>query len=94
MIYFYGLLEISTDETAQGLFDLIINNWKDEANPDFYMYMKTFLYGYASDGAAVMLGKNNGLQTKFQEFAGRNIYSIHCMAHRCRYNENMFYTKR
>ena len=35
----------------------------------------------ASDGAAVMLGKNSGLATRLKEFNAK-ILSIHCICHR------------
>jgi len=38
--------------------------------------------GYASDGAAVMMGKKGGLSKLMNDWATKNIYSIHCMAHR------------
>jgi hypothetical protein len=39
------------------------------------------IVGFASDGASVMLGENNGLLQKFKAWKGKNIYGIHCMAH-------------
>lgn len=38
--------------------------------------------GFVSDGANVMMGKNNGLVALVRNFVNRPIYAVHCMAHR------------
>lgn len=44
--------------------------------------MKKNLAGFASDGAAVMTGKRNGLAIKLDDFVDNKIYPVHCMAHK------------
>ena len=43
--------------------------------------MKKFK-SFASQGASVMLGRNRGLVTFFNGFTGRDLYAVHCHAHK------------
>lgn len=80
MIYFYRLLEVH-QETSEGLFNALTDAWKKESK-DLYAYMKSNLIGFASDGAAVNVGKKGGLALHLKNFARNPIFAVHCMAHR------------
>jgi len=41
------------------------------------------LYGFGSDGAANMMGKNSGVAARFKGHVAHHIVSIHCIAHIC-----------
>lgn len=47
-----------------------------------FPFFKVNLRGFASDGAAVMLGKHNGLKKLINDWTLNGVYGIHCMAHR------------
>ena len=40
------------------------------------------LTAFVADGASVNLGKKGGLAIKLDEFVGRKLIKVHCMAHR------------
>lgn len=80
MIYFYRLIEVN-DESSLGFFEALENAWKKE-NGDFYGYMHNNLVGFASDGAAVNIGKHGGLVNHLKQFAKTPLLAVHCMAHR------------
>ena len=40
------------------------------------------LVAMGTDGAAVMLGKNNGVATKVQDSVAPSLGAVHCFAHR------------
>jgi len=84
VMYFYKLLEIGHDENAVALLNLIENSLKKDAELGFKMerLFKQRLIGFASDGASVMLGKYGGLAKKIEDYVGKKIYTVHCMAHR------------
>ena len=44
--------------------------------------LKSYLVGFVSDGASVMMGARNGLKVKMEEYLGRTILGVHCHAHR------------
>ncbi|MBV8803320.1 MAG: hypothetical protein JO131_10245 [Gammaproteobacteria bacterium] len=95
-VYFYKLIPIGMDETANGYFETLSNSIKGiepgaensqysspEHEMNLYDVLKTKLRGFSSDGASVMLGKKNGLAKIIQErFATHKVFTIHCMAHR------------
>lgn len=80
VVYFYKLIELSSDESAQGLFNVISEEWRKEEN-NFYDYMQENLVGFASDSALVMTGRHGGLVTLFENFGIQRIFRIHCMAY-------------
>ena len=80
-MYFYKLILLEADESAQGLFKALQGAWNEEKH-DLIGYLRNNLIGYASDGAAVMLGKNNGLGQVLNSWTTEDIYTVHCMAHR------------
>lgn len=80
VIYFYRILEVHK-ETSQGLFDALMNAWKNEKK-DLYNYMRKNLIGFASDGASVNVGRKGGLAQHLKNFAENPLFAIHCMAHR------------
>lgn len=81
VVVFYGLIEASSDVTANGFYTTISNAFQSEPR-DFSNYVKHNLVGYASDGEAVMAGQHDGLISNFRQNSNKFIYSIHCMAHR------------
>lgn len=81
ILYFYALIPTSTDESARGFFDCIIQKF-DQEDEGFKKYIHENLVGYVSDGAHVMTGSRNGLIKYFRDFTKRPIYATHCMAHR------------
>jgi hypothetical protein len=81
IVYFYKLVHLGMDETADGLCNSLIRSFQNE-NIDLYSYLKRNLIGFASDGASVMLGEHNGLIKKLERKLEKKLYGIHCMAHR------------
>ena len=78
-VYLYRLILIGSDETAQGLLDLIVDAFGSDGILD---KMENNLIGFAADGASVNLGKKAGLGVKLQEVVGRPLVIQHCLAHR------------
>lgn len=81
IVCFYGLVETSTDLSANGFYETITNRFKSEEK-DFMQYIRQNLVGYASDGEPVMAGQKGGLISFFRKNSKKFVYSIHCMAHR------------
>lgn len=81
VIYFYKLIQ-TTSETGFAGFEALKNAWISEENKEFVNYMKTNLIGFASDGAANNIGKDNGTIKFIRDFADNKIFAVHCMAHR------------
>lgn len=80
--YFYKLIPTTTDESADGFYRILRGAFHDEEK-DLYRHLQKNMAGYGSDGAAVMLGKDNGLAVVLErEMIKRPLYKIHCMAHR------------
>jgi hypothetical protein len=79
IVYFYGLLEIGLDETADGFLNILKKAFEKDGITES---MKRTLIAFASDGASVMLGKHAGLGKKLSEFVQRPLIEVHCMAHR------------
>jgi len=44
-------------------------------------HVKEKLVGFGSHGAAVNTGNISGLAVQLSKFAGRKLYSVHCMPH-------------
>ena len=84
VVYFYRLIEMGHSEDAQTMLNLIDTALEDDNKfgGRFRDKFKKKLVGFASDGASVMQGKYGGLAKKLEDYSGRSIYSIHCMAHR------------
>ena len=80
-VYFYKLILLDADESAYGLFESLKKEWTKEKY-SFMSHLRKNLIGFASDGAAVMLGKHNGLAKIMNDWAEETIYTVHCMAHR------------
>ena len=82
-VYFYGLIELQQDESAQGMYNKILQRFgKDDITGKLREKIETNLRGIATDGASVNTGIRNGLHKKFRDFAKNQIYGIHCMPHR------------
>ena len=64
--YYYGLLELQTDETAEGQTDVLIGQLEKD---NVYESIKNRVISFVSDGASVMTGKKKGMaklmKTKF-----------------------------
>ena len=84
VLYFYKLLEFGLEETSQAYLDLLKSSFEETAEREinFEQVFKSRLIAFGSDGASVMIGKNNGLIVKLKEYLGRPILSVHCLAHR------------
>lgn len=81
IVYFYKLIEMTQDVTAQGHYNVLMNAINEEKQ-DMSQYFKRYMVGFASDGASVMTRKYNGLVTKVRAHVDNPIYAVHCMAHR------------
>jgi hypothetical protein len=71
---FIGFFDVSSDKTAQALFEVIENALLDFKYP-------TKLIAQCYDGASVMSGQLNGLQAKVKHEAPQAFF-VHCLAHR------------
>ena len=69
-----GFFDVSTDRTADALFDLVTKRIEK------YDY-RSKLVGQCFDGASVMSGHVNGLQSKIKIEAPQAVF-VHCAAHR------------
>uniref|UniRef100_A0A915J9F9 DUF4371 domain-containing protein n=1 Tax=Romanomermis culicivorax TaxID=13658 RepID=A0A915J9F9_ROMCU len=81
VVYFYKLIKLGADETASGLFQKLMEAWDAEPGA-FIQHIRKNLRGYASDGAAVMVGRKGGLSKLLNDWTTTNLFTIHCMAHR------------
>ncbi len=79
VIHFYKLIPLEDDETAKGIFAAIKNQWDVDGITTF---MKENLVAYASDGAPVV---KTAFKRILEEFLGRNVHGIHCLAHRAQF---------
>ena len=78
IVYFYRLLELK-DETGAGMFDALFKAFHEDEIDNI---IRDRLTGFASDGAASMTGKDNGLAVRIRRAVKHPIYVIHCSAHR------------
>lgn len=81
VVVFYKLIELSVDVTGAGIYQSMKDAFQSEA-VDFFKYFKENLVGYASDGEPTMSGQHNGVIAHIRRDVQRNIFAIHCMAHR------------
>ena len=81
VVYFYKLILLEADETASGLFRSLTDSFSSEKH-SFSRYARKNMIGFASDGAAVMMGKTNGLGALLNDWTEKKLYMVHCMAHR------------
>lgn len=81
VVYFYKLIELTSDITAAGHFNRLVETIESE-KVEFARYFKKYMRGYASDGAAVMTGHRNGLVALIRQYVEEPIYAVHCMAHK------------
>lgn len=80
-LQFYRLIPIGSDESAKGLYNVLMDKIRFEKE-DLFNHMKKNIVGFISDGASVMMGRKNGLVILVGDFTGRPIFRVHCMAHR------------
>ncbi|MCP4485841.1 MAG: hAT transposon family protein [Gammaproteobacteria bacterium] len=66
-------------ETAESLKTALFAAFEED---NILEQIKMRLIGFASDGAAVMMGKNNGLAKVLNDDVNNNIFQVHCMAHK------------
>ena len=78
-VYFYRLILLGSDETAEGLLQVLLKAFDEDGITD---KMRQNLVGFTSDGASGMLGKHNGLAQKIQRFSDKHLIITHCMGHR------------
>jgi hypothetical protein len=82
VVYFYKLIEVGADSSAEGLLRAFEEALKKDVR-DSFGYLKTNLVGFGSDGASVNLGKDGGFVVKLKElFENNRIYTVWCMPHR------------
>ncbi len=79
MVYFYRLIPLDKGEKSNDILDAILTAFVDD---DISDYMHQNLVAVGADGAAVMIGKHNGVVKKLSDWAGRRLVGVHCMAHR------------
>ena len=77
-IYFYKLLKVEK-EAAEDLATLIAEAFADDGLEE---RMREKLVATGTDGAAVMLGKKGGLVRKLAEKYNKDLFTIHCHAHK------------
>ena len=76
--FFYRSLHV-TKEDADSIYTLILNAFNED---NLEAILMTKLYGFASDGAPVFLGKKNGVAKKMNDHYGQNLYVTHCFSHK------------
>jgi hypothetical protein len=81
VVYFYKLIEMGLDSTAQGLMDSLEESFKKE-HKDIIGFFKNNLVGLGADGASVNFGNKGGFIVKLRQFTGNDIYAVWCMPHR------------
>lgn len=81
VIYFYRLIEVGEDSSADGLLRALKGAIYSE-DIDIMPSLKDNVVGFGSDGASVNLGRRGGFVIKLQEFLRKNLYTIWCMSHR------------
>lgn len=81
VIVFYKLILLSSDVTAAGIYKSV-NDALQSEDVDFFNYFRHNLIGFASDGEPTMSGQYNGLVAHIRNDAVKDIFAIHCMAHR------------
>ena len=79
VMFFYRLLAIGTDETAEGLLNVLKAAFEEDGITNI---IKKNLISYVSDGAAVMMGVHEGLGKKLGRFVDHKLVEVHCLAHR------------
>ena len=58
VIYFYKIIKLDEDETGEGIYNAIIEQFKED---DLFDYIKQNLVGFASDGASSMISPKKAL---------------------------------
>ena len=77
--YYYGLLELKTDETAEGQTDVLMDKLKTDL---LFPQIKNRVISFVSDGASVMTGKKQSMAKLLKKEFGPQLISVHCGAHR------------
>jgi len=78
VIYFYTLVKLTADESAAGLFRSIQEQF-DVDGLAFKNAIKRDLVGFASDGAAVMMGSQGGLKVNIVDYVKQTITYINLL---------------
>ena len=86
VVYFYKLLKMDeVSEKAKNYMQKIedaLNEDKTKYVFDMPTAFKKNLIAFGADGASVMSGRQGGLIKKLEEYVGRSLIFVHCMAHR------------
>ena len=78
-VFFYRVPLLGSNESADGL----LLRMKDVFQKDgITEVIKQRLTSFVANGAAVNLGKKGGLAVKLENFVGRKLFKVHCLAHR------------
>ena len=78
-VVFWRLLDVGSDESAEGLLIILIKAFEEDKLQHF---IKKRLTGFGADGVGTMMGKHGGLGKKLGTYVDRTLVSVHCMAHR------------
>lgn len=76
---FLDLVALDERTTAENVFKALKNSWMMAKLDD--EYLKNHLIGIATDGAAVMTGKDSGLFVRLKKDFP-SLKSVHCLAHK------------
>ena len=77
--YFSTELQLGSQETADGLKEAMETVFEKDG---ITQIIKDRLVAFVADGASVNLGRKGGLAIKLEEFVGRKLVKVHCLAHR------------
>ena len=78
-VFLYRVPQLGSQETAAGLQGTMEAVFKTDGITEI---IKKRLIAFVADGASVNLGQKGGLAIKLEEFVGRKVVKVHCLAHR------------
>ena len=78
-VFFYSVPQLGSQETADGLKEAMETVFEKDG---ITQIIKDRLVAFVADGASVNLGRKGGLAIKLEEFVGRKLVKVHCLAHR------------
>ena len=78
-VFFYRVPQLGSQETADGLKEAMETVFEKDG---ITQIIKDRLVAFVADGASVNLGRKGGLAIKLEEFVGRKLVKVHCLAHR------------
>ena len=77
--FFYALLPIGSDETAEAQTALLVDKLKQD---EVFEPVKNKIVSFVSDGAAVTVGRKRGMAVRLKKIFGPKLVSVHCGAQR------------